>query len=62
MYRGLHRRLPPEVAIKVLGSDRLCDPAAHRSLVLEASALSRLSHPHVAGIHDLLSHGAAISW
>ena len=56
VYRGLHRRLPREVAIKVLASDRLCDPAARRSLVLEASALSRLSHPHVAGIHDLLSH------
>jgi serine/threonine-protein kinase len=53
VYRARDERLCRDVAVKVLDAgggshDR------RRSLIAEARALSRLSHPHVAGVHDFL--------
>lgn len=55
VYRGRDRRLYREVAIKVLSSDRLRDPAARRRLKSEAQVLSRLNHPNVARVYDFVT-------
>ena len=54
VYRALDQRLRRHVAIKVC--NRRPSLEADRELALsEARALSRLSHPHIAAIYDLLS-------
>jgi serine/threonine protein kinase len=55
VYRGRDERLRRDVAIKVLGSDLESHPHLRRRLIAEARALSRLSHPHVAGIYDFIT-------
>jgi serine/threonine protein kinase len=57
VYRGRDERLQREVAIKVVGPDRISDPAARRNLMTEARVLSRLNHPNVAGIYDFVTQG-----
>jgi serine/threonine protein kinase len=57
VYRGRDERLQRAVAIKVLGADRASDPAARRNLIMEARALSRLNHPHVAAVYDFVTQG-----
>jgi eukaryotic-like serine/threonine-protein kinase len=58
VYRARDERLHREVAIKVLRPAAAgAAPLRHR-LIREARVLSRLNHPHVAGIYELVTHGA----
>ena len=51
VYRGRDERLHRDVAIKVLRRGRT------NRLIDEARTLSRLNHPHVAGIYDFVTQG-----
>jgi serine/threonine protein kinase len=55
VYRGRDERLRRDVAIKVLASVVESRPHLRHRLIVEARALSRLSHPHVAGIYDFVT-------
>jgi eukaryotic-like serine/threonine-protein kinase len=55
VYHARDERLRRDVAIKVMGRDSDERPELHRDLKAEALALSRLNHPHVAGIYDFLT-------
>src|ERR671910_3897211 len=55
VYRARDMRLGREVAIKVLPSERLNDPARRRRFIQEAQAASALNHPHIVTIHEIES-------
>ena len=52
VYRARDPRLDRDVAIKVLPGRALADERARRRFRREALALSKLNHPHIAGILD----------
>jgi hypothetical protein len=52
VYRAHDPRLHRDVAIKVLPARALADERTRRRFRREALALSRLNHPHIAGIFD----------
>ncbi len=56
VYRAQDERLMRDVAIKVIGPGLLTDDAARRRFRKEALALSQLSHPNIAVIHDFDTH------
>ena len=55
VYRARDERLQRHVAIKVCNRQRTSQSDPEMELEAEARALSRLSHPHIAAIYDLLS-------
>jgi len=57
VYRARDTELDRLVAIKVLPAASLGDEAAQKRFRKEAHALSRLSHPHVAALHDFGTEG-----
>src|SRR5438132_13184810 len=52
VYRARDERLERDVAIKVLPPDAFKDEAARKRFRKEALALSNLSHPNIAVVHD----------
>lgn len=59
VYRGEDLRLGRPVAVKVLPGGALSDEQARRRFRREASALSRLTHPHTARVYDFDSQDGA---
>jgi len=53
VYRARDTRLRRDVALKVLPAGLMSDRKARQRLRREALALSRISHPNIAVIHDL---------
>lgn len=53
VYRAVDTRLGREVAIKVLPQDFLADPERLARFEREAKVLASLSHPNIAGIHEI---------
>ncbi len=54
VYSGYDRRLERRVALKVIRSERSLDQEARRRFVREARMLSRIQHPNICQIHDLI--------
>jgi len=52
VYRARDEHLERDVALKVLPAGALADEAARKRFRKEALALSKLSHPNIAVIHD----------
>ncbi|NUS45924.1 MAG: serine/threonine protein kinase, partial [Mycobacteriaceae bacterium] len=52
VWRARDERLGRVVAVKTLGRRLLADRTAQRRLAAEARTLARLSHPHIAVVHD----------
>src|SRR5262249_20113226 len=55
VYKARDTRLNRAVAIKLIRSDRLADPARKQRFIQEAQAASALNHPNIVVIHDICS-------
>ena len=55
VYRARDERFDRDVAIKVINPGSPSQPEWRHALMLEARLLSRLHHPHVAGIYELIN-------
>ncbi len=56
VYLAKDERLQREVALKVLPTATLADEVARARFRKEAVALSKLSHPNIAFVHDFDTH------
>jgi tetratricopeptide (TPR) repeat protein len=56
VFRALDLRLRRPVALKMLASEAMRDPAARARLLREARAASALDHPHVGVLHAIEEH------
>ena len=52
VYRAHDKRLDRDIAIKILSQGSLTDESARQRFRKEAHALSKLSHPNIATVHD----------
>jgi serine/threonine protein kinase len=52
VYKALHKQLDKVVAVKVLASDRLADPAAVARFQREMRAIGKLEHPQIVRAMD----------
>src|SRR5574342_579625 len=53
VYRARDTRLERDVAIKVLPTESVNDPAARTRLLREARSAAGLNHPHICTIHEV---------
>lgn len=60
VYRALHGTLKSEAALKVLDPARATDAATRERFIREARTASRLDHPHIVKIFDLIDVPEAI--
>src|SRR3954469_23318334 len=56
VYRAHDARLKRKVAIKIVGSGALADPAMRERFDREARAIAALSHPNILAIYDVGDH------
>lgn len=56
VYLARHPRLPRRVALKLLAADVSTDPELRQRFDREATAIARLDHPCIVGIHDRGMH------
>jgi Tol biopolymer transport system component len=56
VYRARDTRLNRAVALKILPRESSDDPTRRQRFMREARILSAISHPHIAGIHDVGEH------
>lgn len=51
-YKARHRFLDTVVALKVINERYARDPVVRKRFLVEGKAVARLSHPHIARLHD----------
>ncbi len=54
VYGGFHERLERKVAVKLIRAERRMSATARQRFLREARLLSRLNHPQVCRVHDLI--------
>ncbi len=59
VYRGFDEVLERQVAIKRLRAERRFSPSSRERFLREARLLSRLDHPGICRIYDLVEDGGA---
>ena len=59
VYRGWDERLERTVAVKVLHGDKRLTPSLRGRMLREAKALSRLDHPNICRIYDVIERDDA---
>jgi serine/threonine-protein kinase len=59
VFRALDTRLHRTVAIKVLPATHVADPDRKRRFLQEARVASKLNHPNIVTLHDMVSDGGA---
>ena len=59
VYRGWDEKLERGVAVKVIRAEHRMDTAARARFLREARSLSRLNHPNVCQVYDLIEGEAA---
>src|SRR5947209_14395658 len=56
VFLGHDPRLERRVALKCLRPTLGMSPEAHGRVLREARAVARLTHPHIAGVYDVIEH------
>ncbi len=56
VYRARDEHLSRDVALKVLPAGTLADESARKRFRKEAEAFSKLNHPHIRTVQELLGH------
>ena len=59
-YKARHRFLDTIVAVKVINERYVADPVVRQRFLVEGRAVSRLSHPHIARLHDFGEAGGGM--
>src|SRR5258708_2173226 len=59
VYRGWDERLERPVAVKVLHGDKRLTPSLRGRILREAKVLSRLDHPNICRIYDVIERDDA---
>lgn len=59
VYRAYDEKLERTVAVKALPAELASDPARLERFRREARVLAQLTHPNIAGIHDIKEHEGA---
>ena len=59
-YKARHRFLDTVVALKVINERYAADPMIRQRFLAEGKAVARLSHPHIARLHDFGESGGAL--
>jgi serine/threonine protein kinase len=60
VWAGRRRADGSPVAVKLLRSDLAEDPEVKARFLREHATLTRLRHPHLVGVHDLVAEGGAL--
>ena len=60
VYRARDTRLERTVALKILPKEFSCDPVRKQRFEQEAKIISRLNHPHICVLHDVIRTGSII--
>src|ERR1700691_5204249 len=59
VYRARDTRLQRIIALKTLPAGRVADAGRKQRFLAEAQAASRLNHPNIVTIHDILEENGA---
>src|SRR5205807_1058922 len=59
VYLARDTRLHRTIALKTLSAETIADPDRKQQFLVEAQAASRLNHPNILTIHDILEQGDA---
>jgi serine/threonine protein kinase len=62
VFRATDTRLHRAVAIKILPHDKVADPERKRRFLQEARAASKLNHPNIVTLHDIVRPNRKTHW
>jgi serine/threonine protein kinase/tetratricopeptide (TPR) repeat protein len=59
VYKAYDNRLQRVIALKILAAEKVADDERKRRFLVEAQAASRLNHPNIVAIYDILEENGA---
>ena len=59
VYKAYDNRLQRVIALKILAAEKVADDDRKRRFLVEAQAASRLNHPNIVAIYDILEENGA---